>query len=266
MTEWTLAPYTSDVMKTAAVIPEMIEVLRHWEPGLPLSDLRQRVVAVGALGRVSETRIRDIIDRSFKQRFLAPDDKNARNARFALDIGLDSRHMKELLFTFFVRTYTVAYDFLIERYWPAANAGHESLLGRDIVMFLTSQFGTRRLPESWTANVAARVGRNLGKALTDFGLFEDGKSPIRRFKLWQASDFLVSFILFEQHERGVGDTTLLSLPEWAPLGLSYTDVVDRCRSIGGVNGPFVFQYSGELAQFSWKNLTVEEYLREYVAA
>ncbi len=34
------------------------------------------------------------------------------------------------------------------------------------------QFGSKRISEGWSDSVTDRVGRNLGKALSDFGFFE----------------------------------------------------------------------------------------------
>ena len=265
MTTVAALPYTSDLQKTAAVIPETIEILRQWEPGLSPEALSQRVIASGGLGRVSTVRVHDIVRRSFKQRFLEPDDGHARLARTALGEGLGAGELRDLLFLAFVRTYRVAYDFLVERYWPLCYAGHAAVTGREIVSFLAASAGTDRNPHGWSKAVTERVGRNLGKALADFGLFEAGRTTVRRIRPWQPTDFLVTCLLVEQHARGAGDTALLSLPEWAAFGMRKDDVLDRCRRLGSVTGPFVFQYSGEIAQFSFRHADAQEFIREYAA-
>lgn len=266
MNEWTRGTYTSDLQKTAAVVTEMMDVLSVWEPGMELDVLERRVIADGALGRVSATRIRDIIKRSFNQRFLMPDDRAARNAKPILDRGLGATAFREVLFLYCIRTYLVIYDFLVERYWPAAFAGHETITGSQIILHLTDKFGTERNPDGWSESVTARVARNLGKALADFGLFESRRTTVRRLRPYQPSDFLVLFLLHEGHEAGIGDTSLLAMAEWEALGLSRSDVVDRARYLADVNGAFLFQYSGELAQFSWRHQTVKEFVDAYEPA
>lgn len=266
MNEWTRATYTSDLQKTAAVVTEMMDVLAVWEPGMELDELERRVIAHGGLGRVSATRLRDIVKRSFNQRFLMPDDRAARNAKPILDGGLGATAFREVLFLYCIRTYLVIYDFLVERYWPAAYAGHETITGNQIVLHLTDKFGTERNPDGWSESVTARVARNLGKALSDFGLFESRRTTVRRLRPYRPSDFLVLFLLHEGHESGIGDTSLLALAEWEALGLSRADVVNRARQLGDVNGAFLFQYSGELAQFSWRYHTVKEFVDAYEPA
>ncbi len=266
MNEWTVGSYTADLQKTAAAIPEMMEVLSQWEPGMALDDLEHHVLSAGALGRVSATRVRDIVKRSFSHRFLTPDDRRARNAKRILERGLGAAPFRDVLFLYSIRTHLVIYDFLVERYWPATFAGHETITGAQIVLHLKNAFGTDRNPDGWSDNVAARVARNLGKALSDFGLFESKRTTVRRLRDYQPSDFLVLFVLHEAHEASVGDTSLLGLAEWEALGLSQADVVDRARSLANVNGVFLFQYSGELAQFSWRYNTVKEFVDAYAPA
>jgi hypothetical protein len=258
--------YTSDLQKTAAVVTEMMEVLSLWEPEMSLDDLERRVIDAGALGRVSATRVRDIVKRSFNQRFLVPDDGAARNAKAILERGLGAVEFREVLFLYCVRTYLSIYDFLVERYWPAAFAGHETITGSQIILHLKDKFGTGRNPAGWSESVTARVARNLGKALSDFGLFESRRTTVRRIRPYQPSDFLVLFLFHEAHEAGMGDTVLLGLAEWEALGMGRSDVVDRARYLADVNGAFLFQYSGELAQFSWRHQTVKEFVDAYTPA
>ena len=266
MTDWTQGVYTSDLQKTAAVIPETLEILRYWEPGIDTTELSRRVVEAGSLGRVSSVRVNDIVRRSFAQRFLSPSDRPAHLAKLALAAGDGLEELREILLVTMIRTYLVIYDFLVERYWPTLYLGRSSITGSEIVSFLKDKSGTERNPSGWSLSVTQRVARNLGKTLADLGLFENRRSPIRRFRHFEASDFIVTFILLDAHEQGAGDTALLRLPEWRALGLGPDSIVDRCRRVAGVNAPFVFQYSGELAQFSFKYRTVEEYLHGRHAA
>lgn len=263
MNEWTHGRYTTDFQKAAAVAAEMMDVLSLWEPGMKLDDLENRVVAEGALGRVSRTRVRDLVRRSFKRRFLIPDDQPARHAKIILDRELGAVIFREVLLLYCIRTYRVLYDFLVQRYWPAAFAGHESITGHQIITYLNDKSGTERNPHGWSDGVTARVARNLAKAVADFGLFESRRTTVRRFRPYQPSDFLFLFVLHEGHEAGIGDTSLLALAEWEALGLSRSDVVDRARHLAAVNGAFLFQYSGELAQFSWRHQTVKEFVDAY---
>jgi hypothetical protein len=252
--------YTTELMKTTAAVQEIRELLELWEPGMEPAHLAQRVLDAGALGRSSATRVKDIVNRTFTQRFLRPDDRAARRARAAVEGGAGTASFRDIVFLYTLRAYPVIYDFLVERYWPLVYAGHESLRGPEIVSFLTDKRGTERMPEPWSDNVTARVARNLGKTLTDFGFFENNRSPIRRIRLWQASDFLLSYMLIEARQDGESDMELLAMPEWDAFGVDRRERVDRLHRLAGTAGPFLFQYSGEIAQFTFNYDTVEEFV------
>jgi hypothetical protein len=266
MNKTILSTYSSDLLKTAALIPETLELLHSWEPGIRTSELARRIISAGALGRVSAERVKDIIQCSFSPRFLKPNDIPARIAKTALQAGLPRMHIRELLFLFYLRTNRVAWDFLVARYWPASYNGKESISNKEIEDFLRNSFGTPQNPRGWSEKVTLRLAQNLSQALSDFGLFEYGRTSIRKIRPWQPSDFLVTYVLLDAVGKGIGNTSLLSLPEWKVLGLNQEELISRCRKLGGFNGPFLFQYSGELAQFSWKYHTLEELIHEQANA
>ncbi|MEX2442618.1 MAG: BrxA family protein [Alkalispirochaeta sp.] len=252
--------YTAELQKTTGALDELRQVFHLWEPGLERAVLTQRMVDSGALGRSSTTRAKDIVNRTFAQRFLIPDDRPARRIKLALGAGIDQAAFRDLMFLYTMRAHPLVRDFLVERYWPAVFSGHAEIMGSEIVAFLEDVAGTPRMPEPWSAGVMQRVARNLGKTLADFGFFEDRRSPIRRIRFWSVSDFLFAYTLIEAHQDGVSDTALLTLDDWAAMGLDRTDVVDRCFRASGSAGPFQFQYAGDIARFSWLSATVEEYI------
>jgi hypothetical protein len=252
--------YTAELQKTTGALDELRQVFHQWEPGMERSILTQRVVESGALGRSSTTRARDIVNRTFAQRFLLPDDRPARRISIALSSGIDRASFRDLVFLYTLRAQPLIYDFLVERYWPAAFSGHQEIPGSEIVAFLEDVAGTERMPEPWSMSVMQRVARNLGKTLTDFGFFEDRRSPVRRIRYWSVSPFLFSYVLIERHQDGVTDTSLVRLPEWGAMGMAERDVVDRCARLSGTTAPFQFQYAGDMARFSWRYATLEEYL------
>ncbi|MFW5644116.1 MAG: BrxA family protein [Alkalispirochaeta sp.] len=252
--------YTTELQKTTGALDELREVFHRWEPGMERGTLTQLVIDSGALGRSSITRAKDIVTRTFAQRFLLPDDRPARRIKTALNAGIDHAAFRDLVFLYTLRAHPIIRDFLTERYWPATFSGHREILGSEIVAFLEDVAGTHRMPEPWSTSVMQRVARNLGKTLTDFGFFEDRRSPIRRIRYWNPSSFLFAYTLIEGHEDGVSDTALLDLSEWGVMGMNRRDVVDRCSRVSGTSGPFQFQYAGDIARFSWRYQTTEEYL------
>ncbi|MDA3949926.1 MAG: DUF1819 family protein [Spirochaeta sp.] len=252
--------YTTELQKTTGALDELREVFHLWEPGMERTNLTQLVIDSGSLGRSSTTRAKDIVNRTFAHRFLLPDDRPARRIKSALGAGIDQAAFRDLVFLYTLRTHSLVNDFLVERYWPAAFSGHTEIMGSEITAFLEDVAGTARMPEPWSASVMQRVARNLGKTLTDFGFFEDRRSPVRRIRYWNASAFLFVYTLVEAHEDGVSDTAMLILPEWSAMGMDRNEVVDRCSRGSGTPAPFQFQHAGDIGRFSWRYETVEEYL------
>ena len=251
--------YTAELQKTTGALDELRQVFDLWEPGMGRVALRDRVTSSGALGRSSTTRTGDIVNRAFPQRFLTPDDRAARRVKAGLAAGIAHAEFRDLVFLYTMRAYAPIRDFLAERYWPAVFSGHQQIDGREIVGFLQDQAGTERNPQGWSENVTARVARNLGKTLTDFGFFEDRRSSVRRIRFWRPSDFLVTYVVIEAHQDGTPDSAIITAGEWEVFGLDMAARLERIQRLAGTNGPFLFQYSGEIAQFTWRCATVEEW-------
>lgn len=252
--------YTAELQKTTGALDELWEVFHLWEPGMERNTLTQRVIESGALGRSSTTRAKDIVSRAFAQRFLSPDDRPARRIHVALACNIDRNAFRDLVFLYTLRAQPLIKDFLVERYWPATFSGHQEILGAEIVAFLSDVAETERMPERWSSSVMQRVARNLGKTLTDYGFFEDRRNSVRRIRYWSISSFLFFYMLIEGHQDGFTDTSLVRLPEWGAMGMSERDVIDRCAHLSSIDAPFQFQFAGDIARFSWRYTTVEEYL------
>ncbi len=250
--------YTAELTKMTAAIQEAREVLKLRNPGMDRSELAHKAIEQGALGRSSTTRVNDIVKRTFAHRFLTPDEGPARRSKAALEGGVSATQFRDIVFLYTMRAYALIYDFLVEQYWPLVYANHTAIEGRDIVAFLNDKSGTERIPDGWSENVTARVARNLGKTLTDFGFFEDRRTTVRRFRFWRASDFLLSYFVVDSHENGTGDTAIIELPEWEAFGMDRRNRIDRLQRLAGIGGPFLFQFSGELVQFTWNYETIEE--------
>jgi tRNA uridine 5-carboxymethylaminomethyl modification enzyme len=64
--------YTANISKGSALVPEMVALLREWEPHLSEDEFYARVVESNILGKATRSRLRDILSRVFAPRFLAP--------------------------------------------------------------------------------------------------------------------------------------------------------------------------------------------------
>jgi hypothetical protein len=154
------------------------------------------------------------------------------------------------------------FDFLQEIYWPAFFSGRDKIAGSEIRNFISRKAGTERLPNPWSDSVSARIARHMGKALASFGLFQERRSPDRTFRHYQISRNLFRYIVFEAHIDGARDAQILSLPDWRAFGLEKPEVISLAESVSSMGSDFLFQFSGDIVQFSWNLSSMEELIDE----
>ena len=260
--KWVAKPYDTELQKAAALIDEIYELLLMWEPGMEPTALTSLAMEQGSLGRISQSRVRDIVQRVFSRRLLRPSDTPARRLKSIIDAGLHYSFYRDVLFVYTYRAHTIMYDFLQEVYWPAFFAGREKIAGQELKNFISRKSGTDRLPTTWSESVTARIARHLGKALATFGFFEEKRSPDRYLRHYQISKDLFRYILLEAHVDGISDTNLLKLPDWHAFGLEVPEVVSLAQNVSATGNDFLFQYSGDIVQFSWNYSSIEELLDE----
>lgn len=261
---WADKPYDTELQKAPALVDEMRELLMLWQPGMEARELTKIAVEHGSLGRISQSRVRDIVQRVFARRFLRPDELPARRLKLILEMELPHTFFRDVLFVYTYRAHTIIYDFLNEIYWPAFFAGREQISGQELRNFILRKAGTDRLPNAWSDSVIARVARHMGKALAAFGFFEQRQSTERMLRHYRISRELFRFLLVEAHIDGVDDARLLDLPDWRVFGLEKPEVIRTAQNSSTAGGSFLFQYSGDIAQFSWNIASMEEFFDELI--
>lgn len=262
ITKWVDKPYDTELQKAAALIDEFRELLSLWQPGMEPTDLTQQAVDHGSLGRISHSRVRDIVQRVFSRRLLKPDERPAQRLKLVLEKGLPHTFYRDVLFVYTYRSHTLIFDFLQEHYWPTFFSGREKIAGAEMRNFISRKAGTERLPNPWSESVVSRVARHMGKALASFGLFEERRAPDRTIRHYQISRNLFRYIICEAHFDGVQDAQLLSLPDWKAFGLEKPEVVSLAESVSSLGSDFLFQFSGDIVQFSWNLDSMEELIDE----
>lgn len=260
--QWVNKPYDTELQKAAALLDEIHELLILWEPGMEPVALTRLAMKQGSLGKISQSRVRDIVQRVFSRRLLKPSNMPARRLKVIIENELPYSFYRDVLFVYTYRAHTIMYDFLQEMYWPAFFAGREKIAGQELKNFISRKSGTDRLPNTWSDSVMARIARHLGKALASFGLFEEKRSPDRYLRHYQISKDLFRFILLEAHIDGVSDNNLLKLPDWRAFGLEMPEVVSLAQNVSSTGNDFLFQYSGDIVQFSWNFSSIEELLHD----
>src|ERR1017187_7770020 len=76
--------YTTNLSKAQGMVPETLELLELWAPGMTVGELKSRVRAMGALGKATQVRVDDLVGRAFAQRYLFDRGKPAQWLRYLL--------------------------------------------------------------------------------------------------------------------------------------------------------------------------------------
>lgn len=238
--------YDTNLLKATGLVQETLVLLDAYQPTMPKEEFSKLVTANDLLGKASQSRVNDILNRSFYRRYVLA----GKDVMAALK-HLQSNHvgfevLNQLFLVYTCRANSILSDFIQQVYWPKVAVGETTILTADPIAFIYQAMDTGHIETAWNATTIERVGRHISTCLNDFRLIEKNKA-IRHFS---PADATINFLLHEGHFRGLSDMQLLQLPDWAVLGLSTHDLIRRINQLAQ-RGHFIAQYSGELLTISW---------------
>jgi hypothetical protein len=250
--------YTTELSKGQGAINETLTLLGYWELGMGPEELTQRVLEVGALGRATAVRTRDLVTRVFARRYLVNSGRPARVLKHLLGrVSLST--LKQFMLVFTARQHDILHDFITEVYWPKYEAGANEIARSDALRFIEEAHSIGVIDPAWSETMVVRVARYLVGTLADFGLLSEGKQSTRRIRPFYVEDPLIMYIAYEVHLGGYNDNSILEHPDWALFGLMREDVVRHLEQASH-DGHFIVQYSGELLRMSWTYNSLDEIL------
>jgi hypothetical protein len=130
--------YTTNLAKAQGLVPETLELLALWQPGMSTAALTALVKETGALGRATATRISDVVGRGFGQRYLVESGKPALWLKRLAASSFSRSALRQLLLVFTARHNPIFHDYIADVYW-------RNLLGtlEDFQMIGENRFGSR---------------------------------------------------------------------------------------------------------------------------
>lgn len=259
----TEARYSLELLKVTGMIPETLQLLQRWSPGMSAQELAQAAIPEGLLGKASASRVKDLVYQGFAKRYLRPGEHVARTLKNLVERGIPLTALRQLLLLYTCRQQALLRDFLLDVYWPKSREGRSVVTADDIRGFILSAFGTERAPRRWSEAIVAKLTRSIPKCLTDFGLLGPYRPAGRDILAFRIEAFTILYLAYEAHFSGVSDTAILFLSDWACFGLAGHEVVAEFRRAAATHDDFILQYSGELARLSWKHKTMEEFLHAH---
>ena len=277
--------YNTNLSKAQGVIPETIELLGVWEPGMSAAQLKSRVRSTGALGKATQTRVDDIVSRAFVQRYLIEEGRPAKHLKPLAASGSMRGVLRQLVLLYTARSQPVLRDFITDVYWakvacragevtkedardfleratatgrslgfPAARSDHQN--GRGPLSRPTGPLspafggGEGRGEEAWSPGTTERMARNLLGTLADFEWIVANRRGRRQIRPPSILPGTVLYLAYDLHFHGVEAQALLRHPDWALFGLMPAEVLDLLNQMAA-QGHAQVQSSGALLRIEW---------------
>jgi hypothetical protein len=243
--------YNTNLSKAQGLIPETLELLELWQPGMSPLELRNLVKETGALDRASDTRVTDVVSRGFAQRYLIEDGQPASWLKLLAQQGLSRPALRQLMFLYTARHNAVLHDFLTQVYWRKATSAAGEVTKDDTRDFLERAVLTGQIQPRWSDSMMERVTRYLLGTLEDFQMIAGNRHGRRQTTSPVIMEQTVLFLAYDLHFRSVGDGEIHAHPDWALFGLSPAQVltlIDRAATKGHLH----LQNAGQVIRIEWK--------------
>lgn len=248
--------YTTQLGAGLGMIPETLEFLRHWSPGMSAAMLAERIIADGVLPRVTARRARNLAIEMFAPRFLVANGEPAARLRSLAERGFSHDALTQLFFLQTARAQRILADFVAEVYWPKYAGGASVLTRTDAEMFILRALDSGRMSKRWADSMVHRVSGYLLGCCTDFGLLGPGVAsrPIRRFYIRPE---VVLYLTHDLHFSGLSDRDVVAHRDWRLFGLEQDETLRLVSNLSH-DGHLLVQSGADLVQISWKYRSMEE--------
>jgi hypothetical protein len=250
--------YTTQFQAGLGMVPETLELLRIWEPGMTPSALADLAVQTGVFSRATARRARNLAAEMFAPRYLAQGAEVAARLRFLISRRFPQDGLLQLFFLQTARAQRILADFVVDVYWPKYSAGATSVTKLDAEDFIQRALDAGRMKKRWSESTVHRVSGYLLGCCTDFGLLGGGTSP-RPIKRFSVQPDVSLYLVHDLHFSGMSDRDLVHHGDWRLFGLEPAEVLRLVHSLSH-DGHVVVQSGADLVQISWKYRSMEECL------
>jgi hypothetical protein len=251
--------YTTNLSKAQGMVPETLELLELWKPGMSVGELKTCVRATGALGKVTQVRVDDLVGRGFAQRYLINEGKPAQWLRHLLLNRARRALLRQLTLLYTARANLILHDFIREVFWLKYASRAGEVTKQDARDFIEKAVSRGALKKRWSDSMVERVTRYLLGTLVDFDLITSNQFGQRQIRPMFVLPEAVVFLAYELHFSGAEDESIARHRDWGLFGLSPADVIASLNK-AATQGHLFVQHSGSLLRVEWKYQTMEEML------
>ncbi len=252
--------YTSNLGAGTGLIEESIVLLDLWVESMDRVKLLESVRNSGALSRMTDRRLKNIVYDQFAPRFLDGFGPPAKWLRILMDAGVPTYQIVPIMFLQTARANPILFDYVVQKYWLKYSSGTSALLFEDAVGFVMDAVDSGKTSVRWSEDfIRRRVAGYLNSTLADFGFLEAGRKADRDIVAPRITSFTANYLVHELHFSGKSDNGVLESKEWALWGMDSRDVIETLTLLSQ-DGCFIVQYSGDFMRVSWNYKSMEEFL------
>jgi len=251
--------YTTELIKVNGLVPETIEMLRLWSPGMRSSDLRDVALKTGILAKESSDRVWVISRYGFGLRFLGEGQRPAMYLKRLVERQAPISFLRQLFAIYTARINGLFADVAGGYFWELKARGASEISSEVLAAFIRSRFGSSKAPSAWSDSATDRVASGLLKTLVDFGYAGQGRGANRPMTPPRILPETACYIAYECRERGISDSAVALDPAFSLFGLDRGRALEELLRISGA-GFLIAQSAGELVRVSYDHGTMEAFL------
>lgn len=240
--------YTANISKGSALVPEMVALLRAWEPSLTDEEFYARIVESNILGKATRSRGRDILTRVFAPRFLAPGRPPATALKALVEGDAGRDVVGRLVLYHAALADDLLYDFAADRLMSLRDGGRYQVATGDALDYIRGLMADHLIQPGWSDSMAERAAQGLLATCRDTGLLE-GAVNKRFAPVYMPFEAFV-YVAYALKDRDVAGSAVVKHRDWR-LFLLDQDAVERLFVEADGRRALRYEAAGEVRRIDW---------------
>lgn len=248
--------YTSNLAMGLGLIEETKILLDSWHDNMSANELFEVALSEGLLRNLSAYRLKNVVNRCFAPRYLAPPRPPAIGLKLVKE-KFSASELNQLFFFYTCSVNQILTDFIIDIYWEKYAGGYSDISRGNAESFIWRAIDDGKTPSRWSEGQVVRVARYLTGCCADFSLLGNRKISDWRILPFEIQARVFAFLAYDLHFSGVGDNALVGHKCWTLFGLERDDVLEEVKRLS-LRGLIIVQTAGDAIRVSWKYKNMKE--------
>ncbi len=254
--------YTSNVLKGSALIQDSLRLIQEWREDDDAHSFADRVLADNVLGKTTRSRIRDILDKVFARRFLAPGVPPIGAAKALLEHTTNDDVARKVLLFHAALADDLLYDFITQELFALHEAGSYRVDIARTLAFINRLCDEGLISPPWAPYSRLRAAQGILATVRDFGLLQ-GKLHKSFAPAFLHFDVFI-YVAAHLNARGVTAFRLREHTDWR-LFLMTTSEIERLLLEAHQLGFLHYHAAGGIVRIDWLYSTRESVIDGLIA-